>query len=141
MAALTHFTNLRWNTTALHSAVYQPATLSSTLRHLSNLLILNDIFAKAILPKEVWRVSFLGRKDAAMKMHFTPAFHDALNAALDDEITTNGMVNIPRLAEEIRMRNEALNIALEDVTYELMRRALARNALMEFGPEEYVTAH
>ena len=76
-----------------------------------------------------------------MKMHFTPAFHDALNAALDDEITANGMVNIPRLAEEIRMRNEKLNIALEDVTYELMRRALARNALMEFGPEEHVTTH
>jgi hypothetical protein len=46
------------------------------------------------------------------------------------------MVNIPRLADEIRLRHEELNIALEDVAYELMRRALARNALMEFGPED-----
>jgi hypothetical protein len=77
-----------------------------------------------------------------MKVLFTPAFYDDLNAALDSEITSNGMVNIPRLAEEIRLRNEDLNIALEDITYELMRRALARNALMEFGSaRESATTH
>ena len=67
-----------------------------------------------------------------MKAHFTSAFHDELNFALDGEITANGIVNIPRLAEEIRVRNEMLNIALEDIVTELMRRALARNAVMEF---------
>ena len=67
-----------------------------------------------------------------MKVHFTPAFHDELNLALDGEIATNGIVNIPRLAEEIRLRHEQLNIALEDIVGELMRRALARNAVMEF---------
>ena len=77
-----------------------------------------------------------------MKVHFSPGFHDELNAALDTEMAANGMVNIPRLAEEIRLRNEELNIALEDIAYELMRRALARNALMEFGPaKESVTTH
>ena len=72
-----------------------------------------------------------------MKVHFTSAFYDDLNEALDTEIATNGMVNIPRVAEEIRLRNEDLNVALEDITYELMRRALARNALMEFGSAEF----
>ena len=67
-----------------------------------------------------------------MQPHFTPAFHDELNYALDGEIATNGIVNIPRLAEEIRRSNETLNIALEDIVSELMRRALARNAVMEF---------
>ena len=77
-----------------------------------------------------------------MKVNFTPALHDELNAALDSEIASNGMVNIPRLAEEIRLRNEELNIALEDIAYELMRRALARNALMEFGSaQENATTH
>jgi len=75
-----------------------------------------------------------------MKMRFTPAFDDGLNEALDTEIAINGIVNIPRLSEEIRLRNEDLNIALEDIAYELMRRALARNALMEFGPPQTVTA-
>jgi hypothetical protein len=75
-----------------------------------------------------------------MKVHFTPALHDDLDEALDSEIATNGMVNIPRLAEQIRLRNEELNVALEDIAYELMRRALARNALMEFGPAETLTA-
>lgn len=73
-----------------------------------------------------------------MKLPFIPAFHDDLNEALDTEIVAHGMVNIPRLAEEIRLRHEELNIALEDIAYELMRRALARNALMEFGPAKTV---
>src|SRR4051794_15417628 len=72
------------------------------------------------------------RKAVAMKVQFTPAFQDELNAALDTEIAVNGLVNIPQLAEEIRLRNEELNIALEDIASELMRRALTRNALMEF---------
>ena len=70
--------------------------------------------------------------DAVVRAHFTPTFQDELNGALDSEIATNGTVNIPRLAEAIRVRNEQLNIALEDIASELMRRALARNALMEF---------
>jgi hypothetical protein len=73
-----------------------------------------------------------------MEIRFTPAFQDDLNRALDTEIVANGMVNIPRLAEEIRLSHEDLNIALEDIAYELMRRALARNALMEFGAAEMV---
>lgn len=67
-----------------------------------------------------------------MKTQLTSAFQDDLNFALDGEIAANGIVNIPRLAEEIRLRNERLNIALEDIVSELMRRALARNAVMEF---------
>ena len=69
-----------------------------------------------------------------MKAHFTPALHEDLDRSLDDAILVNGTVNIPRLSEEIRLRNETLNVALEDITAELMRRALARNAMMEFDP-------
>jgi hypothetical protein len=68
-----------------------------------------------------------------MKVHFTRALNDDLDRSLDDAILMNGTVNIPRLSEEIRLRNEALNVALEDIVAELMRRALARNALMEFA--------
>ena len=67
-----------------------------------------------------------------MKVHLTSALHDDLEKALDDAIVTCGMVNIPRLSEEIRLRNEEHNVALEDIAAELMRRALARNAVMEF---------
>lgn len=68
-----------------------------------------------------------------MKVHFTPALNDELDRSLDDAIVRNGTVNIPLLSEEIRLRNEELNIALEDIVAELMRRALARNAVMEFS--------
>jgi hypothetical protein len=67
-----------------------------------------------------------------MKTHFTPAFHDELDRALDGEVAAHGIVNVPRLAEDIRLRNEELNVALEDIVSELMRRAMARNAMMEF---------
>ena len=67
-----------------------------------------------------------------MKAHFTPALYDDLNVLLDSTIAARGIVNIPLLAEQVRLRNEDANIALEDIAAELMRRALARNALMEF---------
>ena len=67
-----------------------------------------------------------------MKAQFTPALHDDVDATLDRALAKLGVVNIPRLAEEIRLRNETANIALEDIAAELMRRALVRNALMEF---------
>jgi hypothetical protein len=69
-----------------------------------------------------------------MRIQFTPALHDDLNRCLDDAIVAKGIVNIPRLSEQIRQRNEKENVALEDIAAELMRRALARNALMEFDP-------
>jgi hypothetical protein len=71
-----------------------------------------------------------------MRIHFTPALHDDLDRSLDDAIVARGIVNIPRLSEQIRQRNEEQNVALEDIAAELMRRALARNALMEFDPLE-----
>jgi hypothetical protein len=71
-----------------------------------------------------------------MRIHFTPALHDDLDRSLDDAIVGRGIVNIPRLSEQIRQRNEEQNVALEDIAAELMRRALARNALMEFDPLE-----
>jgi hypothetical protein len=71
-----------------------------------------------------------------MRIHFTPALHDDLDRSLDDAIVARGIVNIPRLSEQIRRRNEEQNVALEDIAAELMRRALARNALMEFDPLE-----
>jgi hypothetical protein len=69
-----------------------------------------------------------------MKTRFTPTLYDDLDRLLDEAIVARGIVNIPRISEEIRLRNEELNIALEDIAAELMRRALARNALMEFDP-------
>ncbi len=66
-----------------------------------------------------------------MKPQFTPALHDDLTTTFEEALGL-GIVNIPRLAEEIRLRNEEANVALEDIAAELMRRALVRNAMMEF---------
>lgn len=67
-----------------------------------------------------------------MKVKITSDLGDDLNASLDRAILEEGVVNIPLLAAEIRLRNEDANIALEDIAEELMRRALVRNAIMEF---------
>ncbi len=56
-----------------------------------------------------------------------------LVATLDAALGRSGIVNIPDLAEQIRQRNAAENVALEDIEAELMRRALVRDAPMEFA--------
>jgi hypothetical protein len=48
------------------------------------------------------------------------------------------IVNIPLLAEEIRQRNEADNVALEDIEAQLMTRALFFDVAMEFDTSEMV---
>ncbi len=63
---------------------------------------------------------------------FSPTLMDDVTQTIHAALTMNGIVNIPKLAEEIRKRNEAENIALEDITAELLNQAQRHSAAMEF---------
>jgi predicted glycoside hydrolase/deacetylase ChbG (UPF0249 family) len=70
-----------------------------------------------------------------MKIQLPPKMMNDLTETVRTAFTQKGIVNILRLAEEIRMRNEAANVALEDITAEVMAQAQRFNAAMEFdGP-------
>jgi hypothetical protein len=67
-----------------------------------------------------------------MKPLFSQKLLDDLSEAVQMALSTRGIVNIPLLAEEIRKRNEADNIALEDITEMVMVQAQKFSAAMEF---------
>ena len=67
-----------------------------------------------------------------MKIQLSSKMMDDLAEAVQIALAKKGIVNIPQLAEEIRKRNEAENIALEDITAEVMAQAQRFNAVMEF---------
>ncbi len=63
---------------------------------------------------------------------FSPMLMDDLRQTIQAALTMNGIINIPKLAEEIRKRNEAENVALEDIAAELLVQAQRHSAIMEF---------
>ena len=70
-----------------------------------------------------------------MKANFSPKIMTDMMESVQMALRTNGIVNIPRLAEDIRKRNEAEYIALEDISAQLLVQAQMANGAMEFdGP-------
>jgi hypothetical protein len=67
-----------------------------------------------------------------VKIRFSPQLMNDLAVSVQAASATLGIINIPQLAEEIRKRNEAENIALEDIAEEVMRQAQLLSAAMEF---------
>lgn len=57
---------------------------------------------------------------------------DDVHASVLASVVKTGMVNIPELAEQIRLRNIADNVALEDIAAQLMVQAQMASAAMEF---------
>ena len=55
-----------------------------------------------------------------------------LAQSVQSALSKTGIVNISTLAEEIRSRNESENIALEDITAQVMAHAQLLSAAMEF---------
>jgi hypothetical protein len=67
-----------------------------------------------------------------MKILLSQKMMDDLTQTVQTALSKQGIVNIPQLAEEIRRRNEAENIALEDITAQVMAQAQLFSAAMEF---------
>lgn len=67
-----------------------------------------------------------------MTLRFSRKLMDDLAEAVRLALAKDGIVNIPLLAEEVRRRNEDENVALEDITEQLMLHAQSHSAAMEF---------
>ena len=67
-----------------------------------------------------------------MKAFFSSLLMDDLSRTVQAALARNGIINVPKLAEEIRRRNEAENVALEDIEAQVLHRAQTLSAAMEF---------
>lgn len=67
-----------------------------------------------------------------MERKLSDRLMEDLSASLRTALSMQRIVNIARLAEEIRRRNEAENVALEDIQAQLVAQAQLFNAVMEF---------
>jgi len=69
-----------------------------------------------------------------MRRIFSSRLQDDLVTSFRTELQKNRIINIPVLAEQIRNRNEAENVALEDISEWLMHYAKSVSAAMVFDP-------
>lgn len=64
------------------------------------------------------------------------SFSDALQADIVDTVNTvlveHGVLNIPVVAADISRRNEAENVAIEDIEYAVLHHGERISAMMEF---------
>ncbi len=67
-----------------------------------------------------------------MQRRLTPALESDILQTAQTAMSRFGVVNVPQLAEQVRRRNEQENVALEDIEYEMLRRAQTLNAAIEF---------
>lgn len=67
-----------------------------------------------------------------MEITFSNRLSEDIVRTLEFAIRDFGIVNIPVLAEQIRKRNEAENVALADIMVRLAEHAQLRGAVMEF---------
>jgi hypothetical protein len=68
----------------------------------------------------------------AMKTTFSNRLNEDIVRTLEFAIRDFGIANVSVLAEQIRKRNEAENVALEDIVEKLAERAILRGAAIEF---------
>jgi hypothetical protein len=73
-----------------------------------------------------------------MNVQFSPKIMNDMAQTLQSTLARDGIINLPKLAEEIRQRNEDENIALEDIAMKLMEKAQILHATIEF--DTWVTA-
>lgn len=71
-----------------------------------------------------------------MRRIFSSQLQRDLAASFRAELHRNRIINIPVLAEQIRKRNEAENVALEDISEWLMHYAKDADAAMVFERPE-----
>jgi uncharacterized protein with von Willebrand factor type A (vWA) domain len=68
-----------------------------------------------------------------MNIRFSQQLMDDLAESVHNALARHGIVNVSQLAEDIRRRNEIENVALEDITAQVMMHAQRLSAAMEFA--------
>lgn len=67
-----------------------------------------------------------------MRYDYSTSLRDDVNSAVQRAFATAGIVNISATAEQVRVRNLAENIALEDIEYLVLQAAQLLGAAIEF---------
>ena len=67
-----------------------------------------------------------------IKRTLSPHLQSDIMMAAEASLLNYGVLNIPVLAEEIRLRNERENVALEDIEQEILAVGTRLSATMEF---------
>jgi hypothetical protein len=69
---------------------------------------------------------------SVMKIEMSQRLMDDLQDSVRAAYSSKGIVNVAAIAELVRTRNVAENVALEDITERVMAHAQLLNAAMEF---------
>jgi hypothetical protein len=77
------------------------------------------------------RLAFAAKGDP-MKPVFSETLLSDIFQSTRNALAKAGIVNVPLLADDIRRRNEAENVALEDVEYAVLQQAQRLHAAIEF---------
>lgn len=75
-----------------------------------------------------------------MDRHLSEKLVCDVRSAVAEAIAQKDIVNVPVLAETVRLRNLAENVALEDIEYQVMAVAMAFGAAMAFARPLLTTA-
>ncbi|AEH87790.1 conserved hypothetical protein [Mesorhizobium opportunistum WSM2075] len=67
-----------------------------------------------------------------MRYDFSARLRDDVNSAVRTTFRQAGIVNVPAVAERVRVRNLAENVALEDIEPLVLRAAQMLGAAIEF---------
>ncbi|WP_095205028.1 hypothetical protein [Mesorhizobium carmichaelinearum] len=67
-----------------------------------------------------------------MRYDYSARLRDDVNSAVQSTFRTAGIVNITVTAEQVRVRNLAENVALEDIEYLVLQAAQLLGAAIEF---------
>jgi hypothetical protein len=73
-----------------------------------------------------------------MKILLSQTLREDILRTVQSAFETHRSVNVPALAEEVRRRNEAENVAFEDIQYELLQTAQWLYAPMEFDSQAII---
>jgi hypothetical protein len=71
-------------------------------------------------------------EDGVMKRTLSPNLQSDILLSAEASLLNYGVLNIPLLAEQIRLRNERENVALEDIEQEILAVGTRLSATMEF---------
>ena len=67
-----------------------------------------------------------------MRYEYSTRLRDDVHSAVQRAFATAGIVNISATAEQVRVRNLAENVALEDIEYLVLQAAQLLGAAIEF---------
>jgi hypothetical protein len=72
-----------------------------------------------------------------MERNLSQQLRADVQSAVRDAIGRDGLVNVPHLAEMVRLRNLAENVAREDIELLILQQAQSSGVAMSFGRDGF----